>query len=276
MDKESLKAEINAKQNKALLMSIGLLPLPDESSPCSAVNNSDDDPSSFVAASSSPGESSSCVTVNAVHNKSTPYKKVRENELLNRYQFIQKYKKESRQFGTQRRASEGHTTEITLRNLSVNVKFTDVTRLTLRMENKLVEQFAEYNDWQVVDDIELMVSVAPAGSVNPKTSHSTIKMLRAIVACNLELFRTKNVRFEGSHTIIDDKLGQYTVHLGSGVVHQIGNAMLFVVPVHSQHRGRISLPFVDDNPKTAEIMSKILLFAEDEKVKDPNILRQIQ
>ena len=530
VDKESLKAEINAKRNKDLLMSIGLLPLP------------------------------SC-------------KEERENELLDRYQFIQKYKKESRQFGAQRRASEGRTAEIALRNLSVNAGFTDVTRLTLRMESKLAEQSAEYFDWQAIDDIELMisvdengkstlkcqkggkllksipskykkdetvlkfqevvkqlkeqysrtkqmmeqamedrtafevweflslyqnpvarpitqnlvvkfadepslipslsdekdpggkastglhsdsdgnpesgshqtlgfltkdgitdilgeihpvmsedkiliahpfdlyksghwhecqkllfekqikqpfkqvfrelyvkleeelekeesmlfsgnqiqpqktvgalrsrrwvadyddglqkiyyrenivarinamadwfspsdaeaptleyvvfadrksgkplkikdipdiiysevmrdvdlaVSVAHAGGVDPETSHSTIEMRRAIVACNLDLFRTKNVRLEGSHAIIDGKLGQYTVHLGSGGVHQIGNAMLFVVPVHSQHRGRIFLPFVDDDPKTAEIMSKILLFAEDGKIKDPNILRQIQ
>ena len=59
-------------------------------------------------------------------------------------------------------------------------------------------------------------------------------------------------------------------------MHQIGNAMLFVVPVHAQHRGRIFLPFVDDDPKTAEIVSKILLFAEDTKIKDPKILEQIQ
>lgn len=52
--------------------------------------------------------------------------------------------------------------------------------------------------------------------------------------------------------------------------------MIFVIPVHSQHRGRIFLPFVDDDPKTAEIMSKILLFAEDKKIKDPKILSQIQ
>ena len=129
---------------------------------------------------------------------------------------------------------------------------------------------------EVMRDVDLAVSVAHAGGVDPETSHSTIEMRKAIVECNLSLFQTKNVRLEGNHAIIDGKLGQYTVHLGSGVVHQIGNAMLFVVPVHSQHRGRIFLPFVDDDPKTAEIMSKILLFAEDGKIKDPNILRQIQ
>lgn len=498
VEKEALKAEINAKRNRDLLMSIGLLPLPKVKPKC-------------------------------------------EEELLDRYQFIQNYKKESRQFGTQRRASEGRAAEIALRNLSVNAGFTDVTRLILRMEGRLTEQSKEYFDWQQAEEIELMisvdeygkstvkcrkdgkilksvpakykknetvqkfqevnkklkeqysrtkqmmeqamedrttfevweflelyqnpvarpitetlivktaaddsgmpgfltkegiadafgtvtpvrpedliliahpfdlyksghwhefqkllfekqirqpfkqvfrelyvkldeelekeesmlfsgnqiqpqktvgalrgrrwvadyddglqkiyykenivariyamadwfspgdieaptldwvvfsdrktgkplkikeipdviysevmrdvdlaVSVAHAGGVDPETSHSTIEMRKAIVECNLSLFQTKNVRLEGNHAVIDGTLGQYTVHLGSGVVHQIGNAMLFVVPVHSQHRGRIFLPFIDDDPKTAEIMSKILLFAEDEKIKDPGILSQIR
>lgn len=129
---------------------------------------------------------------------------------------------------------------------------------------------------EVMRDVDLAVSVAHAGGVDPETSHSTIEMRQAIVECNLKLFKIKNVRVENAHAIIDGKLGEYTVHLGSGVVHQMGNAMLFVVPVHSQHRGRLFLPFVDDDPKTAEIMSKILLFAEDNKIKDPSILAQIR
>lgn len=129
---------------------------------------------------------------------------------------------------------------------------------------------------EVMRDVDLAVSVAHAGGVDPETSHSTVEMRKAIVECSLELFKLKNVRLEGSHAVIDGKLGQYTVHLGSGIVYQMGNAMLLVVPVHSQHRGRIFLPFVDEDPKTAEILSKILLFAEDTKIKDPGILSQIR
>ena len=38
---------------------------------------------------------------------------------------------------------------------------------------------------------------------------------------------------------------------------------------------RIFLPFLGDDPKTAEIISKIVFLAEDSKIKDPNILLQI-
>ncbi len=46
--------------------------------------------------------------------------------------------------------------------------------------------------------------------------------------------------------------------------------------MHSQHRGRIFLPFADDDPKTAEVLSKVLLLARDRVIKDPNLLSQIR
>ncbi|MBE6698708.1 MAG: DUF4132 domain-containing protein [Ruminococcaceae bacterium] len=128
---------------------------------------------------------------------------------------------------------------------------------------------------EVMRDVDLAVSVAHAGGVDPETSHSTIEMRAAILSFVLPMFRIANVKVEGHHAIVDGKLAEYSIHLGSGVVHQIGAAMIPVLPVHSQHRGKIFLPFVDDDPKTAEIISKVLLFAEDDKIKDPMILSNI-
>lgn len=128
---------------------------------------------------------------------------------------------------------------------------------------------------EVMRDVDLAVSVAHAGGVDPETSHSTIEMRRAIVAFNLPLFGLENVTLKGNHALIAGKRGNYSVHLGSGVVHLQGGAMLHILPVHSQKRGRLFLPFVDEDPKTAEIMSKIVLLAEDGKIKDPSILGQL-
>lgn len=128
---------------------------------------------------------------------------------------------------------------------------------------------------EVMRDVDLAVSVAHTGGIDPECSHSTIEMRAALLAFTLPLFRLDNVRIEGSHAFIEGTLASYTVHLGSGVVHQRGGTMLSVLPVHSQHRGRLFLPFADDDPKTAEILSKVLLFAEDGRIKDPTILEQI-
>lgn len=128
---------------------------------------------------------------------------------------------------------------------------------------------------EVMRDVDMAVSVAHAGGVDPETSHSTVEMRAAILSFTLPLLRLNNVRVDGNHALVEGKLARYSIHLGSGVIHQIGGTMLSVLPVHSQHRGRIFLPFVDEDPKTAEIISKVILFSEDHKLKDPTILSQI-
>ena len=128
---------------------------------------------------------------------------------------------------------------------------------------------------EVMRDIDLVVSVAHVGDVDPEASQSTIEMRRAIVEFNAKLFKLKNVTFTESHALIKGTRAEYSIHLGSGLIHQKAGATIEVLPVHSQHRGRIFLPFIDEDPKTAEIMSKVLLFAQDEKIKDIFILEQI-
>lgn len=125
---------------------------------------------------------------------------------------------------------------------------------------------------EVMRDIDLVVSVAHAGGVDPEASHSTLEMRSAIARELLALLKVENVRIEGAHAHITGHLGEYSVHMGSGVVHKKSSGALNILPVHSQSRGRLFLPFADSDPRTAEIMSKLLLLAEDNKIKDPSIL----
>ena len=129
---------------------------------------------------------------------------------------------------------------------------------------------------EVMRDLDLVVSVAHIGDVDPEASHSTIEMRKAIVEFNCKLFKLKNVTFTENHALIKGERAEYSIHLGSGLVHQKAGGAINVLPVHSQHRGRVFLPFIDDDPKTAEIMAKVLLFAQDDKIKDVFILEQIK
>ena len=129
---------------------------------------------------------------------------------------------------------------------------------------------------EIMRDIDLAVSVAFVGGVDPEASHSTIEMRSALLSFTLPLFGINNVRIDKRHAIIQGKLGSYTVHLGSGVTHLSGGPMLQIIAVHSQHRGRLFLPFADDDPKTAEILTKVLFLAEDYRIRDPQILDQIK
>lgn len=142
-------------------------------------------------------------------------------------------------------------------------------------ESKPISEVPDVLFSEVMRDVDLAVSVAHAGGVDPETSHSTVEMRTALLELSMPLLKMENVKIVGHHAHIAGKRADYTVHLGSGVVHIKGGAMLAILPVHSQHRGRIFLPFADDDPKTAEILSKILLLSEDSKIKDPSILAQI-
>jgi hypothetical protein len=129
---------------------------------------------------------------------------------------------------------------------------------------------------EVMRDIDMVVSIAFVGGVDPETGQSTKELRAAIVRCTAELMKFANVSISGNHVYIKGMLANYTVHLGSGLVRQEGGTVIPIIPVHSQHRGRIYLPFMDEDPKTVEIISKVVLLAEDNKLKDPTILQWIQ
>lgn len=128
---------------------------------------------------------------------------------------------------------------------------------------------------EVMRDLDLVVSVAHQGGVDPEATTSTVEMRASLVRETCRLLKLINVQIQGSHVLIEGLLGSYSIHLGSAMVHRQPGGALCIIPVPSQHRGRIFLPFVDNDPKTAEVVSKVLLLSKDKEIKDPTILEQI-
>lgn len=128
---------------------------------------------------------------------------------------------------------------------------------------------------EVMRDLDLVVSVAHAGGVDPEASASSMESRTALIQETCNLLQLPNVQLKERHAVITGKLGNYTVHLGSAVVHKQPGGSLCIIPVHSQHRGRLFLPFADQDPKSAEVVSKVILLAKDSEIRDPTILEQI-
>ncbi|WP_424949849.1 DUF5724 domain-containing protein [Deinococcus sp.] len=129
---------------------------------------------------------------------------------------------------------------------------------------------------ETMRDLDLVVSVAHVGGVDPEASQSTLEMREQLLAETLRLLKLSNVRLEHRHALIEGHHARYSVHLGSGTVHRMPGGFLCVIPVHNGHQGRLFLPFADPDPKTAEVVSKVLLLAEDSKILDPTILEQLR
>ena len=129
---------------------------------------------------------------------------------------------------------------------------------------------------EAMRDLDLVVSVAHAGGVDPEATASTTEMRAALVRETARLLKLGNIGFAGQHAVITGRLGEYSVHLGSGTVHRRPGGAVCIIPVGSQYRGRLFLPFADDDPKTAEVVAKVLLLARDHEIKDPTILEQLR
>ena len=114
---------------------------------------------------------------------------------------------------------------------------------------------------EVMRDVDLVVSVAHVGGVDPEASHSTMQMRGALARESARLFKLTNVEVKERYILVKTEHGDYSLHLGSGMISR-GGLQINVVAVQSQHRGRVFLPFVDDDPKTAEIISKMKLLSE--------------
>jgi hypothetical protein len=129
---------------------------------------------------------------------------------------------------------------------------------------------------ETMRDLDLVVSVAHRGGVDPEASASTLEMRAALVKETAALLKLPNVRVKDNSVLIKGELGEYSVHLGSAIARKLPGETMFIVAVHAQHRGRLFLPFADDDPRTAEVLSKVLLLARDKEIKDPNILMQLR
>ena len=73
---------------------------------------------------------------------------------------------------------------------------------------------------EMMRDVDLAVSLAFIGGVDPITSTSTLELRKAIITCTCQLMKLSNVQIEGHFAHIAGKYNEYSVHLGSGVVHQ--------------------------------------------------------
>jgi hypothetical protein len=176
--------------------------------------------------------------------------------------------------------------------LSVEVVFLDGTFTPAEVEGVTLEgvQFTKRGEWkpikltevpprlfsEVMRDLDLVVSVAHRGGVDPEASASTVEMRASLLKETCALLKLRNVRVKPPHVLIDGQLANYSVHLGSAVTHRQPGGALCLIPVHAQHRGRLFLPFADDDPKTAEVISKVILLARDQEIQDPGILDQLR
>jgi hypothetical protein len=101
-----------------------------------------------------------------------------------------------------------------------------------------------------------------------------VELVRALIQ-DLSL---TGISLEEHFAYVQGKLAKYRVHMGSAVIHIEPGSYLCIVPEGwgKEHKD-VFLPFSDaGDRKTSEVISKIFLLMNDDKIKDESILRQIR
>ncbi len=91
--------------------------------------------------------------------------KKREADLLERYKVIQEFRRGSKQFGSQRQASEKRAAQIGQQNLARTAGFADPIRLEWAMEAKAVEDLADGPIEVLVEGVKLSLGIDPWGEI---------------------------------------------------------------------------------------------------------------
>ncbi|MGN1235736.1 MAG: DUF5724 domain-containing protein, partial [Christensenellaceae bacterium] len=86
-----------------------------------------------------------------------------EEDLCRRYLCIQRFRKESKQFGSQRAVSEGKAAEMALTNLAINAGYSDTMRLTLRMETKVIDDSRALLSEQIIEGVSFQITFDEKG-----------------------------------------------------------------------------------------------------------------
>lgn len=83
------------------------------------------------------------------------------------------------------------------------------------------------------------------------------------------------VKVEGHFVRVRGRRADYRIHLGSGNIHmEPSGRYLCIVPAGGVD-SPIYLPFEESDLKSAEVLSKILMLARDDKITDPVITKQL-
>lgn len=130
---------------------------------------------------------------------------------------------------------------------------------------------------EVMRDADLVTAVAQSGENGGQISAESYTARGAVVSALIEDLGLPGVRVDGHFAHVTGKRANYRVHLGNAAIHIDPGNYLCIVPDRAYKPAEtLYLPFAEDGDrKVSEVISKIMLLLNDDKITDPTILRQL-
>ena len=128
---------------------------------------------------------------------------------------------------------------------------------------------------ETLRDVDLMISISSKSVYDFELAMSTVEVRHAVLNSMIDILRLDNVSLLKDNIKVVGTRGTYTVNIRTGLVFKEGTGCLALDTVYSTDKPLL-LDFADEDPMTADIISKAVVLADDGKIKDPAILREIE
>lgn len=128
---------------------------------------------------------------------------------------------------------------------------------------------------EVLRDVDLMVSISSNAIYDYELAMSTTLIRQEILKSIISILRLDNVSFLKENIKIEGKFGSYLINIKTGMVFMEGKGNLLIKSLYSTNKALL-LDFIDEDPMTADIISKAIVLSNDTNIKDPSILVQIK
>ena len=91
-------------------------------------------------------------------------------------------------------------------------------------------------------DVDMTVSIAFVGGVDPETGNSTKELRAAIIKCTAELMKFNNVTVSDNFIHVKGTLLTILSTSVRAMCDRLVGVEIPIIPVHGQHRGKLYLP----------------------------------
>jgi hypothetical protein len=127
---------------------------------------------------------------------------------------------------------------------------------------------------EVLRDLDTVTVIAHQ-SDEQGTSQEVLRQRGELVRATAAALRLAHVVVEEPHVFVRGARAEYRIHLATGAIY-LGSGQYLCIVSSPKQRKAIYLPFEDGGePVTSEIISKVLLLANDTSIADTSILAQI-
>ncbi len=128
---------------------------------------------------------------------------------------------------------------------------------------------------ETLRDVDLMITLSSNTIYDFELAMSTVEMRHAVLKSIVAILGLENVSFLKDNVKVAGQFGTYVINIRTGLVFKEGKGNLLLDTVYSVDKPLL-LDFVDEDPMTADIISKTIVLANDGNLRDPAILHEIK